>query len=152
VVHLKLGIIDNFKEFFDKNKELNAIVATNAAAADASAIVYLDSAKITTQLTTFTQAAGTEPVLYADGTHGTTLGEFIAGSGKPKDTTSLCANLLSVRQVVQVLEAYAALGVGGSNSRVVRVGGDYQYKIHEGVYFNSGRIIDRSMSYLFIYK
>jgi hypothetical protein len=122
-------------DFFDKNKELNAIVATNAAAADASAIAYLDSTKITSQLTTFTQATGTssyEPALYADGTLGTTLGEFIAGSGKPKDTTSLCANLLSVRQVVQVLEAYAALGVGGSNSRVIRVGGDYQYKLHAG--------------------
>jgi hypothetical protein len=112
-------------DFFDKNKELNAIVATNAADADASAIAYLDSAKITSQLTSFTQATGTssyEPVIYADGTLGTTLGEFVASSGKPKDTTSLCANLLSVRQVVQVLEAYAALGVGGSNSRVIRVG------------------------------
>jgi hypothetical protein len=122
-------------DFFDKNKELNSIVATNAAATDASAITYLDATKITSQLTTFTQAGGTnsyhDPV-YADGMLGTTLGEFVAGSGQPKDTASLCANLLSVRQVVQVLEAYAALGVGGANSRVIRVGPTYQYKLHAG--------------------
>lgn len=99
-------------DFFDHDKEMNAIVAQTASA-EPSALVLLDDTKIRDALASL-------------GPDALTFDETVDASGKytnpvPKDRRNLATNLLSVRQVAQVLEAFAAMGVGSANSRVVRV-------------------------------
>ena len=116
-------------DFFDHDKEMNAIVAQTDSATP-SALVMLDDEKIKTELTDLKAAVGEHT--FTDTTDAD--GKFT--NPEPKDRKCLASNLLSVRQVAQVLEAFAAMGVGNSNSRVIRTsteaGNEYKYQLHEG--------------------
>lgn len=118
--------------FFDRNSELNNIFGPPDAMTGANpSITYLDDSKITNCLNWPADGESgctyVEPVLYDSDS-----GVFDFSSAAPKEYLS--ANLLSTRQIVQVLEAFAALGTTGANSRLAAEAGDdhYKYKLHEG--------------------
>ena len=107
-------------DFFDHDKELNAVVAQTTTA-NPRALVLLDDQKIKDQLRDLRDADG---ATFTD-------------DGTPKARDCLATNLLSVRQVAQVLEAFADMGVGKDSSRVVRAGTEangytYKYRLHAG--------------------
>lgn len=104
-------------DFFDHDKELNAIVA-QANRSDPRALVFLDDAKIKSELSDL----GVE-----DG-----------------DDGSVASKMLSTRQVEEILTIFAGMGVGSSNARVRRhifltsttptatLNMYYEYKLHQG--------------------
>ena len=122
-------------DFFDHDRELNHLVSRSLTI-DPRALVLLDDTKIQTELTTLKKPNFLDVPTFLN--HMTPAGKYI--NPEPRDRKCLATNLLSVRQIAQVLEAFAAMGVGNANSRVVRtLGGNdesnddvYTYKLHEG--------------------
>ncbi|MDA9932941.1 hypothetical protein N9C24_04900 [Gammaproteobacteria bacterium] len=134
-------------DFFDHDKELNAIVAQTSSS-DPRALVLLDDDKIKAELANLKNTETTDGQGYdttgEPGTENVQTTYFpsndVTKPLQPRDRKCFATNLLSVRQIAQVLEAFAAMGVGNSNSRVVRevegnqpnYTGNFLYRLHEG--------------------
>lgn len=121
-------------DFFDHDKEANDISLGSAFGTNEGALVHLSNAKIEVQLNAdvdeVTQAViqpRFDSLVYGPS------GVFDTTSGGPVLLTSLSQHLLSVRQLLEVLEAFSALGTATSVSRmVVGVGGRYEYALKTG--------------------
>ena len=104
-------------DFFDHDKELNAIVAQTSTS-EPRALVLLDDDKIKSELANLKNNAN------ADGTampgEGVLTTYDSESDKQPRDRKCFATNLLSVRQMAQVLEAFAAMGIDTSNSRIIR--------------------------------